>query len=149
MSNSGAGGQHLDITVEFSGGLESLTLEQTKELNLKIYTPKVDVGQLIAYIRRTVIGAKKDLFSFGPEASLSEQVRPDSLEAGGNSISTRVKVECKDSHFSGELNLNESCKIRPGILVLVNDIDWELLGTESCIIENKQRITFISTLHGG
>ncbi|XP_026282504.1 ubiquitin-related modifier 1 [Frankliniella occidentalis] len=39
--------------------------------------------------------------------------------------------------------------VRPGILVLVNDADWELLGQLDYEIEAKDNILFISTLHGG
>lgn len=39
--------------------------------------------------------------------------------------------------------------VRPGILVLVNDADWELVGELDYTIENKDKIAFISTLHGG
>lgn len=38
---------------------------------------------------------------------------------------------------------------RPGILVLINDVDWELEGKEDSIIKNNDSIGFISTLHGG
>ena len=39
--------------------------------------------------------------------------------------------------------------VRPGILVLVNDTDWELLGELDYEIHPKDTISFISTLHGG
>lgn len=39
--------------------------------------------------------------------------------------------------------------VRPGILVLVNDIDWELLGGLNANISDGDNVTFISTLHGG
>ncbi|CRK99414.1 CLUMA_CG012651, isoform A [Clunio marinus] len=39
--------------------------------------------------------------------------------------------------------------VRPGILVLVNDIDWELLGELDYEIKQNDNISFISTLHGG
>ena len=39
--------------------------------------------------------------------------------------------------------------VRPGIIVLINDTDWELLDTTSYKIENNDSIAFISTLHGG
>lgn len=39
--------------------------------------------------------------------------------------------------------------VRPGILVLVNDADWELIGQTEYKIEEQDRIVFISTLHGG
>jgi len=39
--------------------------------------------------------------------------------------------------------------VRPGILVLINDADWELLGELDYEIQENDNITFISTLHGG
>ena len=39
--------------------------------------------------------------------------------------------------------------VRPGILVLVNNIDWELLGQLDCELQNGDTVVFISTLHGG
>lgn len=39
--------------------------------------------------------------------------------------------------------------LRPGIIVLVNDTDWELCGKEDYIVQNQDLISFISTLHGG
>lgn len=39
--------------------------------------------------------------------------------------------------------------IRPGILVLVNACDVEVLGGMSYVIEDGDEVEFISTLHGG
>jgi len=39
--------------------------------------------------------------------------------------------------------------VRPGVLVLVNDTDWELEGGLEYKIKNGDSIVFISTLHGG
>ncbi|XP_077539780.1 ubiquitin-related modifier 1 isoform X1 [Haemaphysalis longicornis] len=39
--------------------------------------------------------------------------------------------------------------VRPGILVLVNDTDWELLGGPSYEVKSDDNVLFISTLHGG
>ncbi|XP_023229807.1 ubiquitin-related modifier 1 homolog [Centruroides sculpturatus] len=39
--------------------------------------------------------------------------------------------------------------IRPGILVLINDVDWELLDELDYVIQPNDQIHFISTLHGG
>mmetsp|Transcript_4664 Transcript_4664/g.9385 ORF Transcript_4664/g.9385 Transcript_4664/m.9385 type:complete len:97 (+) Transcript_4664:462-752(+) len=39
--------------------------------------------------------------------------------------------------------------IRPGVLVLVNDVDWELEGRGTYLIQDGDTIAFISTLHGG
>lgn len=39
--------------------------------------------------------------------------------------------------------------VRPGILVLVNDCDWELLDGLEYAVKEGDVVTFISTLHGG
>ncbi|XP_063836223.1 ubiquitin-related modifier 1 homolog [Ostrinia nubilalis] len=39
--------------------------------------------------------------------------------------------------------------IRPGILVLINDADWELYGELNYELQANDTIMFISTLHGG
>ncbi|XP_019864797.1 ubiquitin-related modifier 1 [Aethina tumida] len=39
--------------------------------------------------------------------------------------------------------------VRPGILVLINDADWELMDTVNYVIQPNDNIVFISTLHGG
>lgn len=39
--------------------------------------------------------------------------------------------------------------VRPGILVLVNDADWELEGEAACVLGDGDEVVFVSTLHGG
>ncbi|KAI1632071.1 ubiquitin related modifier 1 [Biscogniauxia mediterranea] len=39
--------------------------------------------------------------------------------------------------------------LRPGILVLINDADWELEGEEAYELQSGDNILFVSTLHGG
>ncbi|KAG2159542.1 uncharacterized protein EDB93DRAFT_1075191 [Suillus bovinus] len=43
----------------------------------------------------------------------------------------------------------ENGTIRPGILVLINNTDWELEGEGSYQLRDNDEIVFISTLHGG
>lgn len=38
---------------------------------------------------------------------------------------------------------------RPGILVLINDADWELEGEDKYELQKEDNILFVSTLHGG
>lgn len=38
---------------------------------------------------------------------------------------------------------------RPGILVLINDTDWELEGEGDYVLKDRDEVVFISTLHGG
>jgi len=39
--------------------------------------------------------------------------------------------------------------VRPGILVLVNQMDWALLGETDYVLQDNDIVVFISTLHGG
>jgi len=39
--------------------------------------------------------------------------------------------------------------VRPGILVLVNQTDWALLGELEYVLQDNDVVVFISTLHGG
>lgn len=43
----------------------------------------------------------------------------------------------------------EDGTVRPGIITLINDADWELEGELEYEIENGDVISFTSTLHGG
>jgi ubiquitin related modifier 1 len=43
----------------------------------------------------------------------------------------------------------QGSSVRPGIIVLVNDTDWELLDTTRYKVEAGDSVAFISTLHGG
>ncbi|KAF8416513.1 ubiquitin-like modifier 1 [Tirmania nivea] len=39
--------------------------------------------------------------------------------------------------------------IRPGVLALINDADWELEGEDQYVLQPGDTILFVSTLHGG
>ncbi|KAJ3716673.1 ubiquitin-related modifier 1 [Lentinula raphanica] len=43
----------------------------------------------------------------------------------------------------------EAGTVRPGILVLINNTDWELEGEGEYVLQDNDEIVFISTLHGG
>jgi len=43
----------------------------------------------------------------------------------------------------------QGCTVRPGILVLINNTDWELCGELSYCLSDNDSVLFISTLHGG
>ena len=47
-----------------------------------------------------------------------------------------------DSFTQGE-------KLRPGILVLINEVDWEIENTVDYVVQDGDEFVFISTLHGG
>lgn len=50
-------------------------------------------------------------------------------------------------HVEGLLRANTTR--RPGILVLINDADWELEGEDQYEVQQGDNIVFVSTLHGG
>lgn len=61
-----------------------------------------------------------------------------------------VMVHCRDKLLTERPELfMKGESVRPGILVLINDADWELMGTTSAEIDEGDSIVFISTLHGG
>ncbi|KAJ4331276.1 Ubiquitin- modifier 1 [Didymella glomerata] len=39
--------------------------------------------------------------------------------------------------------------VRPGILVLINEADWELEGEDQYELQKDDYVMFVSTLHGG
>lgn len=56
----------------------------------------------------------------------------------------------KNNHLTERAELFvENDSVRPGILVLVNDVDWEILGGENYQLKDEDNVLFISTLHGG
>lgn len=58
--------------------------------------------------------------------------------------------ELKTNHLKEKEELFvQAGTIRPGIIVLVNDTDWELLDNEKYKVEENDVVAFISTLHGG
>ena len=60
-------------------------------------------------------------------------------------------IDClKNNHLKERPELFVSGdSVRPGILVLINDVDWELLGQQHYQLKDNDTILFISTLHGG
>ncbi|KAJ1916953.1 Ubiquitin- modifier 1 [Mycoemilia scoparia] len=59
-----------------------------------------------------------------------------------NYLSTLIKPNERDLFVDDK-------RLRAGILVLINDTDWELEGEGEHELEDKESICFISTLHGG
>jgi ubiquitin related modifier 1 len=83
-------------------------------------------SQLIAHVRDTLVTERPQLF------------------ADGDSVCVRCCAHSRRTIMLTRL----SCR-RPGILVLVNDTDWELLGQLDYELAPRDTVLFISTLHGG
>ncbi|KAL2067880.1 hypothetical protein VTL71DRAFT_15978 [Oculimacula yallundae] len=115
----------IPLVVEFSGGLEMLFSDQRKH---KIQVPAKDdegndvtVGWLVDYLcDKFMKDTRKEMFR-------SE----GHVQIGRHSLT--------DLHAYS----------RPGILVLINDADWELEGGTTYALQANDNILFVSTLHGG
>lgn len=44
---------------------------------------------------------------------------------------------------------DDGVSMKPGILVLINDVDWELEGEGEYVLQSGDLVSFTSTLHGG
>jgi ubiquitin related modifier 1 len=63
---------------------------------------------------------------------------------------TDVIVHCRDHLLQERPELFvKGNSVRPGILVLLNEADWELFGMEKAAVTEGDSVVFISTLHGG
>ena len=58
-------------------------------------------------------------------------------------------VQCASVLDRGPNVRADSVSSRPGILVLINDADWELEGEDKYELKNGDNVLFVSTLHGG
>ncbi|RKP16766.1 ubiquitin related modifier 1, partial [Rozella allomycis CSF55] len=87
--------------------------------------------------------------SGGLETLFSNQ-RNINLTVPSNTSIAELLTILKTDHLTGKPELFLSGNtVRPGILVLINNCDWELEGEAKYIIQPKDSIVFISTLHGG
>ncbi|CDO65183.1 ubiquitin-related modifier 1, putative [Plasmodium reichenowi] len=122
------------VELKFLGGLESYLANKSKNyVSLEIESEEFNFENLIAYIRNHIIVDRKDVFS-------------DFVMSDGNIKSCNVMID--DKEYSN-YNLNDKGKIKPGIIVLINEYDWEILDTYTYKIKNNDKICFLSTLHGG
>ncbi|KXN70629.1 ubiquitin related modifier 1 [Conidiobolus coronatus NRRL 28638] len=93
-------------------------------------------------------------FSGGMELLFDKQIEiKTSIPSEINGVKTTMKelIEfVKDKHLKERPELFvDGDTVRPGILVLINDADWELEGELEYEVAEGDKIVFISTLHGG
>ena len=86
-----------------------------------------------------------------PHAKTHDIVLPASASDGGHRPTMSTLVEYIRTHLIKEREelFVENDHVRPGILVLINDSDWELEGEMRYELKSGDRVVFISTLHGG
>ena len=71
------------------------------------------------------------------------------LTADKNTIKDVILAMLEKIKGDSSLFATKEGIIKPGIIVLYNDSDWEIYDKENTKLENKDTISFISTLHGG
>ena len=120
----------MEVTLEFCGGAE-----QAHNKGEKYYTLKVDQGpgqevtlrDIFIMIRHNqVFLAFYGFKSFFMQIFILFQMVDD----------VDNLIESEDS-------------VKAGVLVLINDADWDLFDCANYVMGKRDRITFISTLHGG
>ncbi|KAF6751656.1 ubiquitin-related modifier 1 [Ephemerocybe angulata] len=112
------------IKVEFSGGLELLFSNQRSHtLTLPAAVPTDNATTV-------------------PVSSTTEATKPADI--------TYLIHYLRDHLLKERAELfEENGTVRPGILVLINDTDWELEGEGDYVVKEGDEVVFISTLHGG
>nr|XP_036863947.1 ubiquitin-related modifier 1 isoform X8 [Manis javanica] len=151
----------LSVEVEFGGGAELLFDGVKKhQVTLPGQEEPWDIRNLLVWIKKNLLKERPELFIQGdsvlrllpplPGRSLTRTSRgktPSTLSAAhlpkplplllAASCPSLPATHCHLSHR------------RPGILVLINDADWELLGELDYQLQDQDSVLFISTLHGG
>lgn len=90
------------------------------------------------------------------DAPASYQETPDGLNPSqGEGKTKQLDIQYLTFHLRARVLRErpelfmDGDNLRPGVLVLINDTDWELEGEERYQIHDGDEIVFISTLHGG
>ncbi|KAH9947789.1 ubiquitin-like modifier 1 [Amylocystis lapponica] len=118
----------LSLKIEFSGGLELLFSNQrSHRISLPAHVPSPSVK--------------------GADAGLG---RSEQEQARRPADIAYLIFWLRDNLLKErEALFVEDGTVRPGILVLVNDTDWELEGEGEYVLKDGDEVVFISTLHGG
>ncbi|BGP23166.1 Ubiquitin-related modifier 1 [Rhodotorula toruloides] len=125
----------INVTVQMSGGMELLFSNQsTHKLSLpRFYDPSLTV--------------------LLQGSTTRPSSKPEARGEGGKETDVRFLVWwlrwflLEDSERPELFSQGDT--VRPGILVLINSTDWELEGELDYVLQDKDEIVFISTLHGG
>ncbi|EIM87548.1 ubiquitin-like modifier 1 [Stereum hirsutum FP-91666 SS1] len=115
----------INVKIEFGGGLELLFSNQrSHRVSIPSHVPAPTAA------------------SDSTDAETTPSTRPSDI--------TYLISWLKDNLLQERAELFiENGTVRPGILVLVNDTDWELEGEGDYQLKDGDEVVFISTLHGG
>jgi len=117
----------MELKIEFCGGLDMIFGGKKGVLDVTVPFSDAKVSQLESYHAIAILTCS----SFQPRiAELLLWMRE-------NMVTERPELFMKGD------------TVRPGILVLINEVDWELSGMGESELSEGDSIAFISTLHGG
>ncbi|KAK7449228.1 Ubiquitin-related modifier 1 [Stygiomarasmius scandens] len=113
----------LGIRIEFGGGLELLFCNEKKhKITIPVSVPKDNDTKV--------------------SSDSSKELKPADVNYLIHHLRDHLLKERVELFM-------ENGTVRPGILVLINDTDWELEGEGDYQLKDNDEIVFISTLHGG
>ncbi|KAI9652955.1 MAG: Ubiquitin- modifier 1 [Alyxoria varia] len=160
----------IPVKVEFTGGLEILFHNQRQHtIHLPLPLPPrhptsspsdpsnppsgiPTIRTLIHYLTRAFLAGmpkpRRELFSVPEDEITDDQgstLRSDPPTNADAQKQQEGEGKGEDGSDMEETNLT----VRPGILVLINDADWELEGGAECALAEDDEVVFVSTLHGG
>ncbi|KAK3365930.1 ubiquitin-related modifier 1 [Lasiosphaeria ovina] len=158
--------QTIPITVDFSGGLEMLFSNQRRH---SLDVPAADdegnksnIGFLVRHLCSTALkDPRTDLFVLDHHMYVSSLSLSLSLTHTLSELPSHLGSEIHVSPLDARPMMPRRLRLvmlirsgsvsssRPGILVLINDADWELEGEEAYELQPGDNILFVSTLHGG
>lgn len=126
------------VQVRFAGGLELLVGGRKRvEVELPPSPPPAPPGTASSVGNGT-----------GGGASLSPSSPPTSPAPTVGDLIIHVRASILTERHDA-FSATADGSVRPGILVLINDVDWELEGTSAARLAEGDVVSFISTLHGG
>ncbi|KAK0551427.1 hypothetical protein OC846_003297 [Tilletia horrida] len=96
-------------------------------------------------------GGGTELLTSTPEQKSHKVQIPARANDDGRPSDVRYLIKWISENLIAERHelFVEGDSVRPGILVLINDADWELEGEGDYQLQAGDRVIFISTLHGG
>ncbi|PWN41095.1 ubiquitin related modifier 1 [Ceraceosorus guamensis] len=137
------------VNLEFGGGLEQITHPpQARSHKLRLPT-HVPIGwSAKSKPSSDLMDAVDASRSAGSAAAHDAKL---GVPASDKPIDMRYLVWHVKTHLVAEREemLCDGEGVRAGMLVLINDTDWELMGELDAPLEDGDQVTLISTLHGG
>jgi len=125
----------MKVTLKFMGGAEALFGN--------VASRDVDLTQILTGENTT-----DDVKATTPDANTTDEGKSSVVWTIGSLL---VWLRNSSGFLTGEESLffSDEAGVRNGIMVLVNDCDWELLGELDYELAAGDTVVFISTLHGG